>query len=122
MDGLLEKLKKYSISQDRYQEQSQKLIELGFTQEVAGKLIIKKSSEKSVNTLIEYFDVASKFLSHQQMSSLVIHNGGGKNLLSVISHKETLRQRGFSYSAIVKMAANIGGSKNIDSIMAGSVI
>ena len=118
MDGLLEKLEKYNISQDRYQEQSQKLIELGFTQEMAGKLIIKKSSEKSVNTLIDYFDMASKFLTHQQMAALMKHYGGGKNLLSVITHKETLRQRGFSYSAIVKMAANSGGSKNIESVMA----
>ena len=84
---------------------------------MADKLIVKGSSEKSVNTLIEYFDVASTFLTHQQMASLVKHDGGGKNLLGVITHKDTLRQRGFPDQDIVKMAANDGGSKTIEYII-----
>ena len=51
------------------------------------------------------------------MASLVKHYGGGKNLLSTITHKDTLRQRGFPDQDIVKMAANGGGTQTIEYII-----
>ena len=110
MDNIFDRLKKHGISQDRYDQQSKELLYLGFSEEQTQKIVIKKSSNNTVETLITYHHKVSEYLSHKNITGICSKDGGGKTLLKVITSRKQLNIKGFSDQNIVAIASNIGGS------------
>ena len=84
MESILKKLAKYDISQDSYIQQKEILLSLGFDVEQANKIIIKKFSNNTVNTLINHFDKAKGFYSYDDITRICSKSGGGKTLIKII--------------------------------------
>src|SRR3990167_4727635 len=118
--ALSEKLNKYKISLERYQTQSQHLLELCFTAEQADRLILRPSSATTVQEVIRLTSsLQTQYcLSIDEIVRMASRNGGGKNLQAYMQHHEWLSEQGFTKDSIMSMASHDGGSKNLAVVQA----
>ena len=79
MENILEKLRKNDISQDRYIHQKKELLDLGFSEDQLNKIIVKKYSNNTVNTLINQFHKVVDSLTHEDITVICSKDGGGKH-------------------------------------------
>ena len=59
---ILEKLSKLEISQTRYQEEHNQLSQIGFEEKQINKMILRRSSKNTIETLVQYFEKLNKFI------------------------------------------------------------
>src|SRR3990167_2883433 len=116
--ALSEKLKKYKISLEHYQTQSQHLLELCFTAEQADRLILRPSSATTVQEVIRLTSsLQTQYcLSTDEIVRMASRNGGGKNLQAYMQHHEWLSGQGFTKDSIIRMTSHDGGSKNLAAV------
>ena len=115
-----EKLNKYKIPLDRYNNESARLKEKEFTQEQANKIILRLSSQKTVKAVLCKYDKLSKqpySLSHSQIVSIASHYGSAPALNTVQKSYKALQEIGFSKDQIVDIASNMGGANALNTIL-----
>ena len=110
-------MKILSISQDRYDQQSKKLLRLGFSDKQTQKMVIKISSSNTVKTLIAYYNKACEYLSHSDLIGVCSKYCGGKTLLKIIRCRKRLNTIGFTDQNIVAITSNDGGSKTLQAVI-----
>ena len=116
MESTLKKLAKYDISQDRYMQQKETLFSLGFDDEQAHRIIIKKCSNKTVETLINQFENVKDIYSYDDLTRICSKDGGGKTLIKIIVSRSRLTNIGVTDSDIVNIASNGGGYKTLQAV------
>ncbi len=115
-----EKLVKYNITKERYKAECAGLLALGFTQQQADKMILKKSSKNSVEAVLLNYRTLSQmpyYLTNAQIVSIASNDGGAQALRCVVESFEQLQALGFSATQIVSMASNGGGAQAIRSVL-----
>ena len=116
-----QRLAKYKISQDRFDNESSALRDVGFTSDQADMLIIRQSSSNTVKSVLTNYRtllVQPYELNHQQIIIIASHGGGSKNIEAVQAAFQPLTVLGFNADQVVKIAGKIGGSKNIEAVQA----
>ncbi len=114
-----QKLTKFDISRQRYDKEALSLLQAGFTQEQADKLIIRSSSRNAVRAVLINCSnlLASPYgLNQAQIVRIAGHAGGSKNIKAVKSAFKQLQLLGFTDEQIVRIAGHTGGSKNIKAV------
>ncbi len=116
-----DRLVKLKISTERYNNELTLLLAKGFTELMSNKLILRASSKKTVEFVLNNCNIflsPSFNLNHQQIVSIAAHDGGSKNIDAVKAAFTELQALGFRAEQIVSIAGNNGGSKNIDAVKA----
>jgi hypothetical protein len=80
---LEERLKKLNITPVRFNNERNQLVDLGYTDEQAKRIIVRKSSKNTVQTLLSVHEDLFIFLKREQIISIAAHDGGSKNLEAV---------------------------------------
>ena len=115
-----EKLIKYNISNERYHDESSRLVAAGFTQAQADKLIVRVSSKKTVESVLNNYNTLSNApygFSHEQIVAMASNNGGAQAMKTVLASFTSLQAVGFSTEQIVAMASNGGGAQAIKTVL-----
>ncbi len=116
---LEERLINYRISHKRYDDEVARLLAAGFTQQQADKIIIRKASKKTVESVLNKHDalLAEPYkLNHEQIAAIAA-NGGAQAMKVVITSFAQLKALGFDEAQIVAIAAN-GGAQAMKAVIA----
>lgn len=116
-----ERCSKLKISIEWYRERARELQALGFDDEQINKVILRKYSNNSVDTLINLYPVLTNNpynFTNAQLIKIASNNGGGKNLEVVQTNFDVLRALDFTTEQIIQMVAHNGGSKNLEAVRA----
>ncbi len=116
---LEEQLINYKISRERYDKEATRLLAAGFTQQQAEKIIIRKTSKNTVESVLNNHDtlLAEPYkLNHEQIVAIAANIGGAQAMKTVIASFPQLRALGFNEVQIVAIAANIGGAQAIKAV------
>ena len=119
-----EKLNKFKISYQRYAEESQRLLAFGYTEQEASQLILRKSSNKAVQSVLNNDELllnAPYKLNHKQITFIASNDGGSRAIEAIKRSFFQLRGLGFTTAQIVSIAGHIGGSKNLDTVSTFSI-
>ncbi len=114
---LLAKLKKYTISQDRYKTQANELLLLGFTENQAQKIIIRPSSNNTVCTLLEEFHHLKRRFTVEELTRVASKSGGGKALATLLTSYALLVKKELTHADIVKIASVDGATQGIETLL-----
>ena len=116
-----QRLAQFKISLDRYQMECRGLVSEGFSPEQADRLIIRGSSYKTVQSVLNNCRdllVAPYHLTQEQLTTIAGHDGGSKNIEALKAAFCELQTSGFTAAQIVRIAGHDGGSKNIEAVKA----
>ena len=116
-----QRLAQFKISLDRYQMECRGLVSEGFSPEQADRLIIRGSSYKTVQSVLNNCRdllVAPYHLTQEQLTTIAGHDGGSKNIEAVQRYFQELRVKGHSMESIAAIASRNGGSGAIRSAVA----
>ena len=116
-----ERLIKYSISRERYNDDTTRLLAAGFTQQQAEKLIVRVSSKNTVESVLINYGTLSKEpydLSREQIVAMASKNGGAQAMKTVLASHSPLQALDFSNEQIVAMASNNGGAQAMKTVLA----
>jgi len=82
-----ERLSSFNIPSARYKSETYSLMALGYTQEEADRVIIRRSSANTVKTLQDrHKDLVGTFrLSCGEIVSIAAHDGGSSNIIAFIT-------------------------------------
>ena len=119
-----DKLVKYKISASRYEQETVGLLNAGFTKEQADKIILRKSSQNTINYLLNHHLTLREKpfeFSHDQMTKVASNNGGSQALKTVCKSYQALINLGFTKKDIVAMTSNDGGSQALQSVLEHTV-
>jgi hypothetical protein len=113
---LEERLTKYKISRERYDNETARLLAVGFTLQQADKIILRRSSKNKVEGVLKFY---SRLLSapyqftFEQITAMASNVGGAQAINAVIKHCPELSSHGYSLEVITALAARIGGAAKI---------
>ena len=113
---------KLKISLDRYEKEFQSLSTLGFSEKQINKLVLRRWSKNTVNTLISNFKSLQQLdrdaMTHDVITSMATHNGGGKCLNALLKSFKALKVQPYELttSQIIRVVSHGGGSHNIEAV------
>ncbi|RUR13352.1 hypothetical protein [Legionella sp. km772] len=92
-----------------------------YSEEQINRLIFRKSSKKTIQTLLNcHDDLIKSGLTPQQIYQLAAHNGGSNNLKAYIEQTQALQAQNLSWSSlslkvndVLCLLAHNGGSRNL---------
>ena len=114
--SLEQRLNKFKIEKPQYEEWSEKLTRLGFEKKDSDRLILRRSSSNTVETLIRLSTELKNHFKCKQLIQIAAHDGGSKNLETVKTSYQALKDLNFTPEQIVQIAAHAGGSKNLEAV------
>ena len=94
------KLQKCKIPLECYQAEKKELLTLGFDEKQTDRIIIRKSSARTVSAAIENFARLVKLFDHKQITKISAHNGGSKTIKALLSNHDELKDLGFTTEQI----------------------
>lgn len=117
------KMRKFKISRDTFDQASLRLSDLGYSESQIEKIILKKSHRRSYNYLLNHHEnllrVNPDVMTHEKITRMVKHKGGGKNLEAFLTHHSLLtgHEFGFNLDDVIDMASHGGGSQNLEAVI-----
>jgi Holliday junction resolvasome RuvABC DNA-binding subunit len=114
------RLKRFNIPSERYDQEQEQLKNLGFVEEQIDRLIIRKYSRGNIEAIIECtpkLTTPPYHFTHQELTQIASHPGGRLNLSAVQDHFDAMTSLGFSSNQITRIVAHPGGSKNIVTVL-----
>jgi hypothetical protein len=118
---LEERLAKYTISRERYDNETARLLVAGFTLQQADKIILRRSSKNAVEGVLNLHTTllsAPYQFTFEQIAAMASNNGGAKAIKMVIASHTSLENLGFSHEQIAVMASNEGGAQAMKTVIA----
>src|ERR1700722_18851124 len=91
-----QKLKKFNISDERLSSEKGTLLQLGFNETQAIRLIVRMSSSNTIKKLLSEHNWLIKHFTHEQIVRIAGNNGGARNIAAIKDAFTVLQTLGFS--------------------------
>jgi hypothetical protein len=117
---LEERLVKYTISRQRYKNETVRLLAAGFTLQQADKIILRHSSKNTVEGVLQLYATLSSEpyqFTLEQIVAMASNAGGAQALKTVITFNTSFQNLGFSQEQIVAMASKHGGAQALKTVI-----
>lgn len=117
---LKEKVAEFGISLERYDVESEALLQAGFSKEQTDRLILHAGTRSTVQCVLMIYPelMAPPYnLDRDQIFSIARNSGGSNNLKAIKIHFPALIRSGFSPTLIIKIAARCGASLAFEALL-----